>query len=93
MTGIPADTTIEALRKQYEILRRMGPEARVRMAFEMSDNMRRTVEAGARDRHPDWDDEQVNREVVRLMIGDELFSQVFGTPGVQTEQERTKEVE
>ena len=46
MNAIPADTTVEAVRKQFEILRRLGPEGRLKMAFEMSDNLRRIVEAG-----------------------------------------------
>ena len=37
MNMIPADTTIEAVRKQIEILRRMRPEARLKMAFELSE--------------------------------------------------------
>ncbi len=78
MNAIPADTTIEAARKQIEVLRRLGPEVRLKMAFEMSDNLRRIVEAGVKHRHPDWDEETVSRRVVRLMIGERLFREVFG---------------
>ena len=63
--------------KQYEILRRMDPARRAAMAFELSDNVRSLVEAGVRSRHPDWDVSLVNREVLRLMIGEELFQQVL----------------
>jgi len=58
MNMIPADTTLEAVRKQFEILRRLGPEGRLRMAFEMSDNLRRIVEAGVRGRHPDYNEKK-----------------------------------
>ena len=78
MNMIPADTTIEAVRKQFEILRRLGPEARFKMAFEMSENLRRIVESGLRGRHPDWDEERVRRRVLRLMIGERLYREVFG---------------
>ena len=74
---IPADTTIEAIRKQIEILRRMGPEARLKMAFELSDNLRSIVKAGVRGRHMDYNEQQIKREVLRLMIGDVLFKQIF----------------
>jgi len=74
---IPADTTIEAIRKQIEILRRMGPEARLKMAFELSDNLRSIVEAGVRGRHMDYNEQQIKREVLHLMIGDVLFKQMF----------------
>jgi len=77
MNMIPADTTIEAVRKQVEILRRMGPQARFQMALELSDNLRRIVEAGVRERHPGYDKNKVKQEVLRLMIGDALFEQIY----------------
>ena len=48
------------------------------MTFELSDNMRSIVADGVRHRHPQWDEPTVEREVLRLMIGDELFGEVFG---------------
>jgi hypothetical protein len=77
MNGIPADTTFEAARKEFEILRRLGPQVRTRMAFEMSDNLRRIVEAGVRNRHPDLDEKKIKLEVLRLMIGDKLYMQML----------------
>jgi hypothetical protein len=76
MNGIPADTTLEAARKEFEILRRFGPQVCARMAFEMSDNLRRIVEAGVRHRHPEFDQEEIQLEVLRLMIGDKLYKQM-----------------
>jgi hypothetical protein len=32
-----------------------------------------------RHRNPDWDDEQVRLEVIRLWLGDELFKEVYGS--------------
>jgi len=77
MNTIPADTTLEAVRKQFEILRRLGPEARLKMAFELSDNLRSIVEAGVRERNPNYDEQKIKREVLRLMIGDALFKQIY----------------
>jgi len=82
MNGIPADTTIEAARKQFEILRRLDDETRLKMAFELSDNLRSIVEAGVRLRHPEYDEQQINRQVIRLMIGEALFKQIY--PDVET---------
>ncbi len=76
MDAIPSDTTIEAARKQFEILRRLGAEVRLKMAFELSDNLRSLVEAGVRQRHPDFDEQRVQQEVVRLMVGETLFRQM-----------------
>ena len=75
MNPIPVDTSIEAARKQFEILRRLDAETRVKMSFEMSDNLRSIVEAGVRLRYPQYDEQKVNRQVMRLMIGDFLFKQ------------------
>lgn len=77
------DTTPEALAKQFEIWRRIGPAGKAAMTFELSDNLRRLVEAGVRHRHPQWDDWMVEREVVRLMIGDDLFQRAYGKDRVQ----------
>ena len=82
MNAIPADTTIDAARKQFEILRRLDAETRLKMAFELSDNLRSIVEAGVRLRHPQYDEQQINRQVIRLMIGEALFKQVY--PDVET---------
>jgi hypothetical protein len=76
--SIPRDTTRDAFRKQIEVLRRLGPSGRAAMTFELSDNLRSLVEAGVRHRHPRWDERTVEREVIRLMIGDALFRQAYG---------------
>jgi len=77
MNGIPADTTLDAVRKEFEILRRLGPKVRARMSFDMSDSLHRIVEAGVRHRHPDFDQKKIKLEVLRLMIGDKLYRQML----------------
>ena len=72
------DTTPEALAVQFRILRRMGAAGRAAMTFELSNTLRSLVEAGVRHRPPHWDDGTVEREVIRLMIGDELFRKAYG---------------
>ncbi len=86
MNGIPADTTIEAARKQFEILRRLDAETRLKMAFEMSDYLRSIVEAGVRLRHPEYDEKQINRQVTRLMIGERLFREIIAEDANSDEQ-------
>jgi len=72
------DTTPEATTKQLEVLRRIGPAGRAAMTFELGDDLRALARAGVRHRHPQWDDRSVEREVIRLMIGDALFRQAYG---------------
>ena len=61
MEPIISDTTIEADAVQIRVLRKIGIEGRARMTFQLSNNMRRTVEAGVRYRNPEYDDRQVKR--------------------------------
>ncbi len=77
MNAMPADTTIEAARKQFEILRRLDAQTRLKMSFEMSDNLRSIVESGVRGRNPDYDEQKIKQEVLRLMIGEALFKQIY----------------
>ena len=79
--GLPRDTTREAMAKQFEILRRIGPAGRLAMAFDLCDHLRSLAEAGVRLRHSDWDDLTVEREVIRLMVGDDLFRKAYATGG------------
>ena len=78
MDGIPSDTARDAFLRQIEILRGLGVSGRAAMTFELSDNLRCLVEAGVRYRHPQWDDRTIEREVTRLMIGDDLFRRAYG---------------
>jgi hypothetical protein len=77
MKGMPADTTLEAARVQFEVLRRLGTEGRVRLMFELIDNLQATLEAGIRLRHPDYTPEQLRWALVRLRLGEALFRQYF----------------
>jgi hypothetical protein len=76
MKAIPSDTTIEAAKRQFEIMRKLGPQRRIEMAFDMSNNLRDIVEAGVRMRHPDYDGTKVKEEVLRLMIGEDLYNRI-----------------
>ena len=75
--ALPQDTTLEAARVQMAVLRRLGVAHSLRMAFELSDNMRRMSEAGIRRRHPDYDNEQVRLAAIRLRLGEELFARAY----------------
>jgi hypothetical protein len=78
MNLIPKDTTIDALRKQFEILERIGIEGRAEMTFQLSDNLRQIVEDGVRSRNPEYSDSQVRQEVLQITLGDELYRKAFG---------------
>ena len=57
--------THEGLEKQIEIYRRMLPQQRLQIGFDLYDLARDLVRAGIRHQHADWDEDQVEREVTR----------------------------
>ena len=60
------DTSPKAEAIQREILRRMSGAERLELAFQMSEDIRRLRLDGIRYRHPEWTDEQVKKELIRL---------------------------
>lgn len=58
-------TPAEGLRKQIEIYRRMTGQQRLQIACELSDLTRELVRSNVRNHHPDWNDHQVEQEVIR----------------------------
>jgi len=62
---------------QRELFRKLGPEGRVLVAAEMSDENRELVADGVRDRHPEYDETSVRLAVLRLVLGERLFARAF----------------
>ena len=60
------DTSPAAQAVQMEILRAMSGEQRILLAFEMSLFARELAKEGIRREHPDWGEEHVARELLRL---------------------------
>jgi len=77
MESIPKDTSREAFLKQIEVLRDLGTSGRAAMALEFSRDLRQIVKDGVRHRHPDWDEARVQQEVLRIVLGDRLYSEAF----------------
>lgn len=62
----PSDTSAEAAAIQTEIYRQMSGEQRLKVAFELSDFLRRMSMSRIRSEHPEWSDWQVKRELLRI---------------------------
>jgi hypothetical protein len=72
MAGVrPRDTDAAAHEAQIEAYRRMGAEARVRLAVQMSEDARRISLDGIRARHPEYDEERARRALFRLLLGED----------------------
>lgn len=74
---IPFDTSAEAHEAQMGAYRRMGAEARSRIAFSMSEDVREIAAEGIRSRHPEYAEGEVRLALFRLLYGDELTREVW----------------
>ena len=61
-----SDTTPEAREVQLRIHRAMSGEQRILIALEMSLFARDLARARIRSEHPDWDERQIQRELLRI---------------------------
>ena len=77
----PLDTSLDAEKIQIEIFRRMEPEKRLQSAALLSENCRTLLAEGIRKRHPNYDEEQVRLAVIRCLLPEDLFLQVY--PGAR----------
>ena len=53
-----------------EVLRKKTPIERVAMVLDANRTMRLMLEAYFRERHPEWDDDQIDAAVARRLLGD-----------------------
>jgi hypothetical protein len=83
MNYIPADTTLDAHKKQIEILRKLSPERLALISFELSDNVRQITMEGIRSMYPEFTEIQVKRELLRRLVGDELFRKIVAEKGLK----------
>ena len=73
----PIDTSAEARERQLEAYRAMTPQDRMRLADEMSTEVRSLARSGIRARHRDLaSDEDVEAELARILLGPELADAV-----------------
>jgi len=74
---VPRDTTLEAIRIQFSIFRKIGFAGRANMTIELSDGLRATIQSGVRQRHPEYNDNMVRLAALQLAIGEQLFRQAY----------------
>jgi hypothetical protein len=67
------DTNLEALEIQLRVQRKMTGEQRLLLALDMSLFARDLARERIRPAHPEWDEAQVNRELLRLAFLPDLL--------------------
>ena len=73
----PTDTSGGAWELTRAAHARLGPEGRLRAAFEASEFVRSIAREGIHARHPRYDDLQLDRALFQLIYGEALFRKVF----------------
>jgi hypothetical protein len=73
-----SDTHDQARAAQVAVLRRLGPAERVRMAAEMSEELRSVAFEAERRRHPELSEADARQAVLDRMWGPELAAAVRG---------------
>jgi hypothetical protein len=63
------DTSAKAAAIQERLHDALGPEGRFELAMRMSELAREFAKAGVRERHPDFTEREVLRELARFLYG------------------------
>jgi hypothetical protein len=76
---LPADTSADAHAAQLAVLRRIGTTGRAGMLLEMNETARQLARAGARLRHPEYSAAQLEEEIKKAFLGEQMYRQVYRT--------------
>ena len=71
------DTSIEINRIWITILSRMMPEQRFTAALSLTQTCKLLLAEGVKRRHAEYTENQIRLAVIKLLLGEELFSAVY----------------
>lgn len=74
---IPMDTPWEVMKIRYKVFSKMSMEQKAKITFGMCDEIREVSKSGIRDRHPEYNEKQVQLALIKLTIGKKLFAKVY----------------
>jgi hypothetical protein len=78
MKPLSLDTTADAQRKHYELMRRLSPEQRLAMAFALTDATRQLVLADLQHRYPQADAEELRRRFIARVLSRRDVIRAYG---------------
>ena len=78
MKPLSPDTSVEAQRKHYELMRRLSPEQRLSMAFALTDTTRQLVLADLRHRYPQANAEELRRRFIARVLPRQDVIRAYG---------------
>lgn len=71
------DTSPEIEEIQIEIFRKMEPERKLSLVFQLMALEKEIMIEGIRNRHPEYTDQEVKLAFIRLSLGDVIFEKVY----------------
>ena len=78
MKPLSPDTTPEAQRKHYELMRQLSPEQKLSMAFALTEATRKLVLADLKHRFPDADEDEIKRRFIARVLSREDVIRAYG---------------
>ena len=78
MKPLSQDTTPEAQRKHYELMRKLSPEQRLSMAFAVTDATRNLILADLHHRFPDANENEIKRRFIARVLSREDVIRAYG---------------
>ena len=78
MKPLSPDTTIDAQRKHYELMRRLTPTQRLALAFELTDATRNLILADLHHRFPRADNIEIRRRFIARVLPREDVIRAYG---------------
>jgi hypothetical protein len=78
MKPLSQDTTSEAQRKHYELMRKLSPEQRLSMAFALTDATRDLILADLHHRFPEADENEIRRKFIARVLSRKDVIRAYG---------------
>ena len=78
MKPLSPDTSPEAQRKQYELMSRLSPNERLKLAFDLTETVRKLVIADLRHRYPEADEASIRRKFIARVLPREDVIRAYG---------------
>lgn len=78
MKPLSSDTTVEAQRKHYELMRGLTPTQRLALAFELTDSARKLILADLQHRFPRADEAEIRRRFIARVLPREDVIRAYG---------------
>lgn len=74
---LPRDTSKKAAKIQFAVYRNLTEEKRFAQTIELSNNLQAIAKSGIKQRHPEYNQQQVVQAYLKLILKKSLFDKIF----------------